>query len=121
MGFFFVGLGFIGAFVPVMPSTVFFIIAAWCFANGSERWLKWLLNLPTVGPLVRDYRAGKGMPARAKVIAISMLSLAVGVSAWRLTVLPARIGVVALGAVGVWFILARVPTQKPAISDQLSG
>ena len=112
LGFFFVTLGFIGAFVPVMPSTVFFIIAAWCFSRGSERWLQWLLALPTVGPLVRDYRDGKGMPARTKLIAVSMLSVAVLLSAWRLQTVYGRIGVIALGAVGAWFILARVPTRS---------
>ena len=112
LGFFFVALGFIGAFVPVMPSTVFFIIAAWCFSRGSERWLQWLLALPTVGPLVRDYREGKGMPARTKLIAVSMLSVAVLISAWRLQTVYGRIGVIALGAVGAWFILARVPTRS---------
>ena len=112
LGFFFVALGFIGAFVPVMPSTVFFIIAAWCFSRGSERWLQWLLALPTVGPLVRDYREGKGMPARAKLIAVSMLSLAVLLSAWRLQTVYGRVGVIALGAVGAWFILTRVPTRS---------
>ncbi len=112
LGFFFVALGFIGAFVPVMPSTVFFIIAAWCFSRGSERWLQWLLALPTVGPLVRDYRDGKGMPARTKLIAVSMLSVAVLISAWRLQTVYGRVGVIALGAVGAWFILARVPTRS---------
>jgi uncharacterized protein len=110
-GFFFVALGFIGAFVPVMPSTVFFIIAAWCFARGSERWLNWLLALPTVGPLVRDYREGKGMPARAKLISVSMLTAAVLLSAWSLHTMYGRVGVLALGSVGAWFILARVPTK----------
>jgi uncharacterized protein len=112
IGFFFVALGFIGAFVPVMPSTVFFIIAAWCFARGSERWLNWLLALPTVGPLVRDYREGKGMPARAKLISVSMLTAAVLLSAWSLHTMYGRIGVLALGSVGAWFILARVPTKS---------
>jgi uncharacterized protein len=111
-GFFFVALGFIGAFVPVMPSTVFFIIAAWCFSRGSERWLNWLLALPTVGPLIRDYRDGKGMPARAKVLALSMMGIAVLLSAWRFhAVLWQAGGVLALGAVGAWFILTRVPTH----------
>ena len=111
-GFFFVALGFIGAFVPIMPSTVFFIIAAWCFARGSERWLNWLLALPTVGPLVRDYRDGKGMPARAKLISVSMLTVAVLLSAWSLHTIYGRFGVLALGGVGAWFILARVPTKS---------
>jgi uncharacterized protein len=111
-GFFFVALGFVGAFVPVMPSTVFFIIAAWCFARGSERWLNWLLALPKVGPLVRDYRDGHGMPARAKLISVSMMTIAVLLSAWSLHTIYGRFGVLALGAVGAWFILARVPTKS---------
>jgi uncharacterized membrane protein YbaN (DUF454 family) len=112
VGFVCVGLGVIGALVPVMPSTGFFVAAAFCFARGSDRWLNWLLALPTVGPLVRDYRAGLGMPLRAKVIAVSMLTLAVTISVLRLTILPARIGATALGLVGVWFILVRVPTKR---------
>ena len=82
------------------------------FSRGSERWLNWLLALPTVGPLVRDYREGKGMPARTKWIAVGMLSFAVLLSAWRLQTPYGRSGVLALGAVGVWFILARVSTKS---------
>jgi uncharacterized protein len=111
-GFFFVAIGFIGAFVPVLPTTDFFILAAACFARGSTRWLNWLLALPTVGPLVRDYREGKGMPARAKVISVSMICVTVLFSAWRFHTIYGRVGVLALGAVGVWFILARVPTRS---------
>jgi hypothetical protein len=112
VGFVCVGLGVIGAFVPVMPSTVFFVMAAFCFARGSDRWLNWLLALPTVGPLVRDYRAGLGMPLRAKVISVSMMTLVVTISVLRLTVLPARIGVTALALMGAWFVLVRVPTKR---------
>lgn len=112
VGFFFVSLGFIGAFLPVMPSTVFFIIAAYCFARGSRRWLEWLLALPKIGPLVRDYRAGKGMPLRAKRIAASMCSVAVLLSTLATESWAARALALALGAVGVWFILFRVPTRQ---------
>ncbi|RIH90585.1 Inner membrane protein YbaN [Calidithermus terrae] len=112
VGFFFVALGFIGAFLPVMPSTVFFIIAAYCFARGSRRWLEWLLALPKVGPLVRDYRAGKGMPLRAKRIAASMCSVAVLLSSVAVESWAARALALALGVAGVWFILFRVPTRE---------
>jgi uncharacterized protein len=111
-GFVFVAIGFVGAFVPVLPTTDFFILAAACFARGSTRWLNWLLALPTVGPLIRDYREGKGMPARAKLTSVSMLMLAVLLSAWRFHTIYGRIGVLALGVIGVWFILARVPTRS---------
>ncbi|NJK44701.1 MAG: DUF454 domain-containing protein [Pleurocapsa sp. SU_196_0] len=57
LGWFFVVIGFIGAVLPVLPSTVFFIAAAACFARSSPRFEAWVLNLPGVGKLVREYRA----------------------------------------------------------------
>ena len=88
---------------------MFFIIAAWCFSHSSSRLERWVLNLPRIGPMVRDYRAGLGMPRRAKAIAISMivvfvtLSVVVFISAW-----PPRLVVLALGAIGVAYIALRV-------------
>src|SRR5687767_9214697 len=79
-GFVLVGIGGLGMILPVLPTTVFFIGAAACFARSSPRFERWVLNLPRIGPLVRDYRAGLGMPRRAKYIAISMIVVAVGLS-----------------------------------------
>jgi uncharacterized protein len=108
-----VALGAVGIVVPGLPTTVFFIIAAWCFSHSSPRLERWVLNLPRVGPMVRDYRAGLGMPRRAKVIAISMigvfvtLSVIVFIGTW-----PPRLVVLALGAIGVAYITFRVPTRE---------
>ena len=68
----------------------FFVVAAWCFSRSSPRLERWVLTLPHIGPMVRDYRAGLGMPRRAKLIAISMivvfvtLSVVVFIGAWPL-------------------------------------
>ena len=75
-----VAVGAIGVIVPGLPSTVFFIMAAAAFSRSSERMERWVLNLPGVGKLVADYRSGLGMPWRAKVIAGSMIVVAVGIS-----------------------------------------
>jgi uncharacterized membrane protein YbaN (DUF454 family) len=64
-----------------MPTTIFLIIAAACFARSSERFYNWLLNNKRFGKLIRDYREHKGMPLRAKVIAILMLNVVIGYSA----------------------------------------
>ena len=79
-GFIFVGLGGLGMLLPVMPTTIFFICAAACFARSSPRFERWVLNLPHIGPLVRDYRSGLGMPRRAKIIAISMIAVVITLS-----------------------------------------
>lgn len=67
--------GVIGAFLPVLPTTPFMILAAYCFARSSPRAHAWLLNNPYFGRQVRDYYAGKGIPVRTKLIAVSMVTL----------------------------------------------
>ena len=98
--------------MPGLPTTVFFIVAAACFSRSSPRFEQWVLTRPYVGPMVRDYRAGLGMPHRAKVAAIASIVVVCGLSAfvardrWWLSLVIA-----AAGAVGVAWILWRVPTR----------
>jgi uncharacterized protein len=98
---------------------VCFIVAAWCFSHSSPRLERWVLSLPRIGPMVRDYRAGLGMPRRAKVIAISMivvfvtLSVVVFIGTW-----PVRAVVLALGTIGVAYITFRVPTRERVLEQR---
>ncbi len=112
LGWVCVALGFIGAVLPVMPSTVFFVAAAACFARSSPRFERWILELPGVGGLVNDYRSGAGMPRRVKLYVVTIIAVAVSVSAWRVPMLALKLGSLALGGVGIWFILNRVPTKE---------
>jgi uncharacterized protein len=115
-----VALGAIGIVVPGLPTTVFFIIAAWCFSHSSARLEQWVLNLPRIGPMVRDYRAGLGMPRRAKTIAIAMIVVFVTISVTLfIGTWPPRLVVLALGAIGVAYIALRVPTRERVL-EQLS-
>ena len=108
-----VAVGGVGIVVPGLPTTVFFIVAAYCFSRSSPRFERWVLDLPKIGPMVRDHRAGLGMPRRIKVIALTMMWSAITISAivlrdrW-----PIAAGVVALGIVGTWYIVVRVPTKS---------
>lgn len=118
LGWVAVGLGGLGVVVPGLPTTGFFILAASCFARSSPRFERWVLDLPGVGPLVRDHRAGLGMPRRAKAMAVSMLVLAVGLSAGlAIELWWARLAVLALGATGVAYILGRVPTRERVLAE----
>jgi uncharacterized membrane protein YbaN (DUF454 family) len=113
LGWITVALGTVGMVVPGLPTTVFFIVAASCFARSSPRFERWVLDLPKIGPLVRDHRAGLGMRPRAKAWAIGMMLAAVALSAgFALTSTVWRIVVVALGALGTWYVGWRVPTRR---------
>ena len=117
-GFLFVGIGGLGLVLPVLPSTVFFIIAAACFARSSQRYEQWILGLPRIGPMVRDYRNGLGMARRTKIIAVVAMLTAIGLSSLAIPSWAGRGAAYALAAVGVWFILAHVPTRENVLAER---
>lgn len=100
VGLFCVGLGGLGIVLPGLPSTVFFIGAAAAFSKSSPRLEAWVLDLRGVGPLVRDYRAGLGMPRRAKVVAVAMMWTAIAASVLAVDRPLVRLAVVLLGVAG---------------------
>ena len=106
-----VAIGSIGIVVPGLPTTVFFIAAAACFSRSSPRFEQWVLTRPGIGPMVRDYRAGLGMPRRAKVAAIASIAVVCGISAVIADRVWLRVAIAAAGAVGVAWIAWRVPTR----------
>ena len=71
----FVILGFIGALLPGMPTTVFLILAAWASSRGWPQMDNWLLNHPKYGSTLRDWRANGTVPRKAKWFATIMMSI----------------------------------------------
>jgi len=68
-------LGVAGIFLPILPTTPFAILAAWCFSKSSERWHQWLLNHKIFGPTIRDWERDGVINPRAKALATSMIVL----------------------------------------------
>jgi uncharacterized membrane protein YbaN (DUF454 family) len=118
LGWLSVGLGTVGIFVPGLPTTGFFVLSAGCFARSSPRFERWVLELPKVGPLVRDYRAGLGMPRRAKVIAITMMLTACVLSSLAIGSLPVAVVVIGAGLIGTWYVGRRVPTRETVLAER---
>lgn len=69
LGFFFVGIGFVGAFVPLLPTTIFMILGAACFARSSPRLESRLLEHPRFGPSLRAWRTEGAIPLAGKRLA----------------------------------------------------
>ena len=113
-----VALGGIGVIVPGLPTTVFFIIAAWAFSKSSPRLEAWVLGLPRIGPMVHDHRNGLGMPRRAKFLATAMIALFAGGSAWLVDSSVLRLAILAAGATGIAYITLRVPSKERVLAER---
>jgi len=72
-GTFFVVMGIIGIFLPILPTTPFLLLAAWCYTRSSKRFYNWLINNKLFGNYIKNYREGRGVPLKVKVLSISFL------------------------------------------------
>ncbi len=75
LGLLLVALGFIGAFLPVLPTTPFLILAAACFTRSSRRLETWLLDHRRFGPILRDWRQRGAIPRKAKLMSLAGTSV----------------------------------------------
>lgn len=102
-----VGIGLVGIVVPGLPTTVFLLIAAWAFSRSSDRFQRWLVDHPRLGPPVIAWRDRGAIPLKAKVLAVVMMSVSLAIiiaygSGW---VLPTIVGAIMVGAAA--FVISR--------------
>ena len=74
------GLGLLGAFLPLLPTVPFLLLAAFCFARSSDRLHDWLVGHDTLGPPIRDWNERGAVSRRAKVFATVSVLAALGLS-----------------------------------------
>ena len=112
LGFAAVGLALLGIFVPILPTTPFLLLAAFFFGRSSPRFYRWLHTNRWFGAYLTNYREGRGLPRREKILTITALWVAITLSAaLALSSWWAR-GGLALIAVAVTVHLLRIPTYR---------
>ena len=113
-GTFLIILSIVGIFIPVLPTTPFLLLAAALYARSSKRFYNWLINNRILGRYIKNYREGKGIPLKVKIIAISILWITIGYSAiFAMEILWVRILLIII-AVGVTVHIVRV---KPGVKN----
>lgn len=105
------GLGVLGIFLPLLPTTPFLLLAAFCYVRGSPRMHHWLLSHRMLGPYIRDFQSGRGIPLRTKVIALTLMWLSLAWSAWVMPIPWAR-WLLLIPGIGVTIYLVRTPTRR---------
>jgi uncharacterized protein len=115
LGGFFVGLGVLGAFLPVLPTTPFLLISLWAFSKSSVRLERWLLEHKRFGPRLVAWRSNRVIPLGAKLAAWgSMIASLTFMAVLRRPLYQIAIaaGIMAIGAAYV----ASKPSRPPAPS-----
>jgi len=111
-GTFFVGIGIIGIFLPLLPTTPFLLLATACFSRSSKRFYNWLVNNKRFGKYIKNYREEKGIPLKVKFSSISLLWLTIIFAAvFVVSILFIRI-ILILVAVGVTMHILSIRTLK---------
>ncbi|MGL4549657.1 MAG: YbaN family protein [Gemmataceae bacterium] len=80
LGFHFVAIGIAGVFLPGLPATPFFLLAAYFFSRSSPRLHRWLLAWPLTGTLIRDWQQHRGVRLKVKVVSLVLLPSVLGSS-----------------------------------------
>lgn len=117
-GHFFLAVGIIGVFLPILPTTPFVLLAAFCYERGSPRFHALLLENRHVGPYIRNWKDHRSIPLRAKVLAVTMITTSVG---WIIYAAPLMIVKVSMTVIGMCvsaYILTRPSTRKGDEPDQ---
>jgi len=114
VGFLFLGLGFSGVFLPLLPTTPLVLLAAGCFAKSSERWHRWLLANPTFGPMIRNWQQHQCISCNSRRIALLSVILFGGYS---VTFALADPYLIAFGATLILFSIAYLLRMKVCESE----
>ncbi|MBK7704792.1 MAG: YbaN family protein [Acidobacteria bacterium] len=99
------GLGILGIFLPLLPTTPFLLLTSACYLRGSDRLHNWLMSNKHLGGYIRNIKEGRGIPLRAKIITIAVLWASLIFSISRMDMLFVTVVLVLMGFGATLFLL----------------
>ncbi|MCK4828568.1 YbaN family protein [bacterium] len=106
LGSFFLGLGFLGIFIPGLPTTPFLLLAAGCYVRSSDRLYTWLLNHYIFGRHIQNFRENRSISLHSKIISLIAMWLMISLSVFVfIKIFWIRILIAILGVIGTVVIL----------------
>ena len=118
-GYILFGLGAVGAVLPVMPTAIFWIAAATCFARSSEKMYRRIVNAPHLGPVIEDYLSQGAISTKSKAAAVSGMGLGLAIAAFTLGVgLPLVAAFVLIGLTSAYVLSRPAPVAVPATAGR---
>jgi uncharacterized membrane protein YbaN (DUF454 family) len=114
LGVLFVIIGVIGIMTPLLPTTPFLLLAAACFARGSERFHHWLMTHPTLSKPIIDWQQNGVIRRPAKILATIFiaLNLAFPLFIIQSITVPIKITTLFIGVVVLTFIWSRPSSTR---------
>lgn len=105
------GLGMVGIVLPLLPTTPFLLLSTYCFSRSSEKFHRFILENKVFGQYIRDYNEKKGITLKNKIIAMSVLSVGIGYSFYKVSNIYMR-GMLVVVFIGVSIHILKLHTLK---------
>lgn len=107
------GLGVLGILLPLLPTTPFLLLAAACYIRSSDKLYQWLITNKYFGSYILNYREGKGIPLKAKIVSVSLLWTSMLYTiAFVIPLVMVKILLFLIGSYFTWFILKQKTLRK---------
>ena len=111
------GAVIVGAFLPVIPTTPFILLSAWCFFRSSTKIYQWVISNETFGPTIENFQEGRGITVKTKIRAVVMMWLTISISVYFFITNMYLIAFLYIIAISVSIYLYKLPTLKEQFNN----